>query len=485
MAKKTNEEIIGKLPPQAIELEEAVLGAIMLESEYINTVTEILQPESFYKDSHRLIFKAITTLHKQSFPVDMRTVTEQLKKTKELELVGGAYGIAMLTNGVASAANAEFHSSIIAQKFVQRELIRIGTETAISSYDPGADIFDLIESLEKKITILTNTFRTGSTSKNMVKLWRELEEKNNLLLELKGMNGVPSGFTSIDRTTGGWQKGNLIILAARPAMGKTALAINMACNASILFDKPGVIFSLEMSALELFTRMVSSESRVSNNHFNRKGIAVEDLAKISNNVSRLINCELYIDDTPALTLLQLKSKARKHMRDNKIEWLIIDYLQLMEGEAGSDRDNRERIVASISRGLKALAKELDIPIIALSQLSRGLEKRGGEKRPQLSDLRESGAIEQDADVVMFLHRPEYYNIMEDENGQSNVGVAENIFAKNRNGPIGTVYTRFIDVLTKFVNVEEYSETNTIEPSATNIPHPDKFIDDDIDSTIHT
>ncbi len=464
---------IGKMPPQVTELEEAVLGAMMLEAQIINPVMEILKPQSFYKDSHARIYSAIERLTQRSEPVDPMTVTLELKKTADLDLVGGAFYISQLTNRIASAANTEHHARIVAQKFIQRELIRISTQTINRAYSDEGDVFQMIAAQEKEMTALMHNFRTGSTSKTMVNLWRELEDKNELLRTLKGLNGVPSGFHAIDKTTGGWQKGNLIVIAARPAMGKTALAINMACNAAITFNKPGVIFSMEMSALELFTRMVSSESQVSNNYFNRKSIDPEDLANIGNNVCKLINCDIFIDDTPALTINELKSKARRHMRDHKIEWIVVDYLQLMEGE--SDYENREQTVAKNSRGLKALAKELELPVIALSQLTRGVVTRGGEKRPELSDLRESGAIEQDADVVMFLHRPEYYNISEDEHGVSTAGVAENIFKKNRNGPLGTVYTRFIDVLTKFVNADDPMEGEIKEPSAIRTADPDAFI----------
>lgn len=461
-----------RLQPQAIELEEAVLGGMMLENEQVHIIMGILTERSFYHPHHSTIFRAISILYGGSYPIDILTVTQELKKMNKLDEVGGAFYITQMTNRVASAAHMEFHARIVAQKFIQRELIRIGNETARDAYTEGADIFKLISDFEIKMTDLTRTIRTGAKAKSLSKLWNEMVEKNKKLLEAAGINGIPCGYTAIDRTTGGWQDGDLIILAARPAMGKTALALNMAVNASVRFGKAGVFFSLEMSALQLFTRMVSLETDVSNNRFNRHGIPEEELFEIGERCTKLMHSNLTIDDTPALNIIELKSKARKYARDEKIDFIMVDYLQLMDGDG--NESNRERVIAGISRGLKVLAKELGIPVIALSQLSRATEQRKGDKRPQLSDLRESGAIEQDADIVMFLHRPEYYGITEDEEGMSTLGVSEVDFAKHRNGPVGVQYLKFLNTLTKFVDADA-RERDVIQPTAKHTPHADSLI----------
>lgn len=461
-----------KMQPQSIELEKAVLGAMMLEAECVSIVMDIVREDSFYKYEHGLIFKAIKTLYNNSFPVDIRTVVEQLKKTGQLELVGGGYTVVELTNGIASSAHVEFHARIIEQKALQRRLIQIGMETSRTAHDEGADVFDLIDKLEKNITSLTSSFTTGKVL-NSMQLWKQLEEKNETIKKQKGINGVPSGFTGIDEMTAGWQNSDLIILAARPSMGKTSLAVNIATNAAVDFNIPTLIFSLEMSALQLYTKMASAQSNISNNKFSRKGIEPELFIKVAEKCSKLMVAEMYIDDTPGLSLMEMRSKARKYKREKDIKLIVVDYLQLMEGDRGNKNGNREQEVSAISRGLKKLAKELDVPIIALSQLSRGTEQRGGEKKPQLSDLRESGAIEQDADVVMFVHRPEYYGIKELADGRSTKGVSEIIFAKHRNGPIGSVELYFIAYLTKFVNVEQKMEHET-KPAGVIVAPPENF-----------
>lgn len=461
---------ITKLPPQSLELEASILGAMMLEAECVNIVMDIVQQDSFYKEEHGIIFNAIKTLFKGSNPIDMRTVAEQLVKTKELERVGGAYEISKIVNSVSSSVHVEFHARIIEQKALQRRLIQIGMETSRTAFDPGADVFELINNLEKSLTDLTRSFTTGKIYSSM-QLWKQLEEKNEIILKQKGINGVPCGFTVIDEMTAGWQNSDLIILAARPSMGKTALVCNMATNSAINFKEPVLIFSLEMSALQLYTRMASSESNVSNNKFSRKGLEPDVFVKVADSCHKLMEAEIYIDDTPGLSLLEMRSKARKMKREKKIKLIVVDYLQLMESDRGNKNGNREQEVAAISRGLKKLAKELDVPVIALSQLSRGTEQRGGQKKPQLSDLRESGAIEQDADMVIFIHRPEYYGLTELEGGRSSKGVAEIIFAKHRNGPMGSVELHFIDYLTKYVNVEQANPTKL---TGSIVAAPDNF-----------
>jgi replicative DNA helicase len=443
---------IGKMPPQAVELEEAVLGALMLEKDALTNVIDILKPQSFYKDSHSRIFHAIEQLFTRSEPVDILTVTQELKKTGELDIVGGAYYITQLTNRVASAANAEFHARIVAQKFIQRELIRISTKTINDAYEDGSDVFDLLDNAEKNLFSIVE----GNIKKNydkMSTLIRKAIDQIEITKNNKGnFSGVPSGLTALDRLTSGWQKSDLVIIAARPAMGKTALVLTMARNAAVDFNKPVAVFSLEMSSLQLVTRLIASESELASEKLKKGNLEDYEFQQLNDKIRKLSDAPLFIDDTPGLSVFELRAKARRLKEQHKIELLVVDYLQLMTA-GGEGKGNREQEIATISRSLKGLAKELEIPVIALSQLSRAVETRGGDKRPQLSDLRESGAIEQDADMVMFIHRPEYYNITEDENGASTLGVAELIIAKHRNGPVDSAKTRYIGQFTKFTDLD--------------------------------
>ena len=443
---------IGKMPPQAVELEEAVLGALMLEKDALTNVIDILKPQSFYKDANARIFQAIEQLFTRSEPVDILTVTQELKKTGELELVGGAYYITSLTNRVASAANAEFHARIVAQKFIQRELIRISTKTINDSYEDGSDVFELLDNAERNLfSIVEGNIRKDYDK--MSTLIRKAIDQIEITKNNKGnFSGVPSGLTALDRLTSGWQKSDLVIIAARPAMGKTALVLTMARNAAVDFNKPVAVFSLEMSSLQLVTRLIASESELSSEKLKKGNLEDYEFQQLNDKIRKLTEAPLFIDDTPGLSVFELRAKARRLKEQHKIELLVVDYLQLMTA-GGEGKGNREQEIATISRSLKGLAKELEIPVIALSQLSRAVETRGGDKRPQLSDLRESGAIEQDADMVMFIHRPEYYNITEDENGGSTLGVAELIIAKHRNGPVDSAKTRYIGQFTKFADLD--------------------------------
>ncbi len=442
----------GIMPPQAIELEEAVLGALMIESNTIKSIADILAPGSFYKDSHNRIYSAILKLYKKSLPVDILTVTQELKDRSELDIIGGAYAITILTNRVASSAHSVHHAKIVSEKYLLRELIKVCTKTIGMAYEDGADVSNLLDSHEKEYHQLASNLNYGKVE-TMPSLFNLMVKRNELLLLNKGISGVSSGLPVLDKITGGWQKTELIIIAARPSMGKTAFATTIARNAAIENKKPTVIFSLEMSSLSLATRLFAGEADMSTSDFIRRGIESDIMETVSDKCSKIIDSNLYIDDTPGLSLLEFRSKARKMKQDYKIELIIIDYLQLMRGDRDNKNGNREQEIASISRGLKETAKELDIPVITLSQLSRAVETRGGDKRPQLSDLRESGAIEQDADVVMFIHRPEYYQITEDANGNSTAGVADVITSKNRNGPTGDSQIRYIAPSTKFIPLE--------------------------------
>jgi replicative DNA helicase len=444
---------LGKLPPQAVDIEEAVLGALMLEKDALSAVIDVLRPECFYKDSHQLIFKAIHELFHKAEPIDILTVTHTLKKSGDLEIVGGAYYISQLTSRIASAANIEYHARIILQKYIQRELIRISGETIRDSYEDNMDVLELLDKAEKNLFEIAegNIRRNFEDMQSLIaKAIKEIEIASN---QESGITGVPSGFTELDRVTAGWQKSDLIILAARPGMGKTAFVLSLAKNAAVQFKRPVAFFSLEMSSIQLVNRLISSETEITSDKIRKGQLANHEWQQLNAKIKPLTEAPLYIDDTPSLSVFELRAKCRRLVAEKKVSMIIIDYLQLMVAGNDNKNGNREQEISTISRSLKAIAKELAVPIIALSQLSRAVETRGSTKRPQLSDLRESGAIEQDADMVMFIYRPEYYDLNEDENGQSTQGLAEIIVAKNRNGAQSTVNLKFIGHLTKFTDID--------------------------------
>jgi replicative DNA helicase len=451
---------IGKLPPQAVELEEAVLGAMLLEREALSTVIDILSPEAFYKEQNRRVFSAMISLFNRSEPVDILTVTQELKRSAELELVGGAYYVSALTNRIASSANIEFHARIVAQKYLQRELIRISTDTIKTAYEDSTDVFELLDETTKNIFEVLDSNVRKQHDKMSTLISKAIEEIEAAANQKDGLLGVPSGFTALDRITGGWQKSDLLIIAARPGMGKTAFVVSMAKNAAVDFNKPVAIFSLEMSSIQLVKRLISSETELAQDKILKGKLENHEFEQLNQRIKKLAVAPLFIDDTPALSIFELRAKARRLKENQKVELIIIDYLQLMSG--GPDgKGNREQEISHISRGLKSLSKELEIPIIALSQLSRQVENRpGGSKRPQLSDLRESGAIEQDADMVMFIYRPEYYGLDVDENNEPTRGRAEIIIAKNRHGALETVKLRFIGQFAKFADLD-YTEGESI------------------------
>ena len=468
---------IGKLPPQAVDLEEAVLGALMLDKDALTNVIDILQPASFYKEAHTRIFSAIQRLFQRSEPIDILTVTHELKKSGELEIIGGAYYITQLTNRVASAANAEYHARIISQKFIQRELIRISTETIKNSYEDTTDIFDLLDKAEKDLFGIVE----GNIRKNYDKMSTlirgAITEIEKARQSKTGVTGVESGFTALDRMTSGWQKSDLVIIASRPAMGKTAFVLSLARNAAVDFNRPVAVFSLEMSSLQLVNRLIASESEISAEKLKKGQLEEHEFQQLNAKITKLADAPIFIDDTPSLTIFELRAKARRLKQQHNISLLVVDYLQLMHAGNDMKNGNREQEISQISRSLKSMAKELEIPIIALSQLSRAVEVRGGTKKPQLSDLRESGAIEQDADMVIFIHRPEYYGFTEDESGNPTNGLAEIIISKHRNGAVGSVNLRFIDRLAKFVDADSnqsYNPAGGIEPSD-DFSNPEKTI----------
>ena len=458
-------EIGGTLPPQATELEEAVLGALMLDKDSIVTVQEFITPDAFYDPIHRTVYKAIEDLSRELKPIDLYTVTERLKSEGQLKEVGGAPYLAQLTQKVGSAAHVEFHAKIIAQKYVQRELIRSSTEIQRMSYDESKDVTDLIGFAEQEIFRVAegHVKRSVMDAKSVLaKTLKSIEEAGK---NKDSFSGVPSGFVGIDRETLGWQPSDLVILAARPAMGKTAFVLTMARNITVDHERPVAFFSLEMSAEQLMKRLIIAESGLDGTSVKSGKLTPEQWRHLEVSTKPLGSAPLYIDDTPALSVFEFRSKARRLKMHNNIQLIVIDYLQLMTTGESSAKGNREQEVATISRTLKAIAKELNVPIIALSQLSRQTELRGGNKRPQLSDLRESGAIEQDADIVAFIHRPEYYGMTEDENGQSTAGMAEFILAKHRNGSVGTINLRFRKEQARFLDYdadtanENYNKAN--------------------------
>lgn len=450
--------VYGKVPPQARDLEEAVLGAIMLEKSAFDTVIEILKPECFYVDAHQRIFRAMQSLAQKSMPIDLLTVVEELRTREELELVGGPYYVTKLTNAVVSSANIEAHSRIILQKFIQRDLIRISGEVISDAYEDSIDVFDLLDEAESKLFEITNNHlrkNFDSLDTVLVKTIQRIEDMRN---RQEDITGVPSGFESLDRVTFGWQSTDLIILAARPSVGKTAFALNLARNAALHATKPTPVafFSLEMSSAQLVQRILSAESEIWLKKIAQGKMEEHEMQQLyRNGIQRLQKAPIFIDDTAALNIFELRAKCRRLKNKHNVGLIIIDYLQLMSGAGDKRSSNREQEISTISRNLKGLAKELGVPIIALSQLSREVEKRKeGDKMPQLSDLRESGAIEQDADMVMFLYRPEYYNITANEFGESNKGETHVRIAKHRNGALETIKLKALLHIQKFVEMED-------------------------------
>jgi replicative DNA helicase len=442
---------IGKIPPQAPDLEEAVLGAILIDSSALTLVVDLLKPEAFYVESNKVIYEAIKNLFDHHQPIDLLTVSHQLKKDGMLEIAGGSYNVSRLTNRVASSANIEFHARIIAQKYIQRELIKVSTETIREAYEDSTDVLDLLDKAESNLfQIAENNIRKNYQT--MDHLIKEAIQGIQTAAEQKdGISGVPSGFTALDRVTAGWQKSDLIILAARPGMGKTAFVLALARNASIDFNIPIALFSLEMSSVQLVNRLISGETELSADKIKRGNLEPHEWQQLYSKITPLSEAQIFIDDTPGINIFELRAKVRRLKAEKNIGMIIIDYLQLMTG--GTDnRGNREQEISTISRSLKGIAKELEVPVIVLSQLNRMVESRGNaNKRPQLSDLRESGAIEQDADMVCFIYRPEYYEITQDANGNDLRGLAQIIIAKHRNGSLEDVNLRFIKERAKFAD----------------------------------
>lgn len=454
--------MFGKVPPQAKELEEAVLGAVMLEKNAFDVVVEILKPECFYVEAHQRIFRSMQGLQQKNSPIDLLTVVEELKFREELELVGGPFYVTKLTNSVVSSANIEIHARIILQKFIQRELIKISSEIIGDAYEDSTDVFDLLDLAESKLFEITNNHLKRDYASIDTVLVKTIQRIEDLRTRQDEITGVPSGFSKLDKVTYGWQDSDLIILAARPSVGKTAFALNLARNAALHPTKPVSVafFSLEMSASQLVQRILSAESEIWLEKISRGRLEEHEMKQLyQKGINRLSSAPIHIDDTAALNIFELRAKCRRLKNKHNVGLIIIDYLQLMSGTGENRNSNREQEISRISRDLKGLAKELQIPIIALSQLSREVEKRKeGNKVPQLSDLRESGAIEQDADMVMFLYRPEYHGITDTPDGESNKGDTEVRIAKHRNGQLETLHFSALLHIQKFVekDAEDYS-----------------------------
>ncbi|MDR0559550.1 MAG: replicative DNA helicase [Prevotellaceae bacterium] len=452
-------EEAGKVPPQAVDMEKAVLGALMLEKNAIIDIHGILSAESFYLEQHQRIYRAILGLSSRHEAIDIYTIANELKSNGDLEFVGGVAYLASLSEKVGSAAHIEYHSKIVAQKSIQRRLIEVSSEIQREAFDDKNDVKDLLDMSQQKIfeiaegNISTETRHISGIITDATKEMEQLAQRED------GFTGVPSGFTELDRLTYGWQPSDLIIVAARPSMGKTAFVLSMARSISVEFKKGIAFFSLEMSSLQLVKRLITSETGLDPDKIKTGKLNDNEWRMLDLKLQDLENAPFYIDDTPALSIFEFRSKARKLVLNHDIKLIIIDYLQLMVGPPET-KGMREQEVSSISRSLKAIAKELNVPIIALSQLNRSVETRTGNKRPQLSDLRESGAIEQDADLVAFIHRPEYYGFTEDEEQNSLIGIAEIILAKHRNGAVGEIKLRFRKLEAKFCDLSDIGDSPT-------------------------
>ena len=451
----------GRMPPQATEVEQSVLGAMLIEREAIPKAIEILPADAFYDPRHQRIFEAVEALFERGNPVDLITLTEELKRRGDYDGIGGYY-LTELTTHVASAANVEYHARIIAEKSLLRKLITTMTGVVGQAFDPTTDAFDLLDNAEREIfQISESQLRKGAVDMNSV-VHQTMQHLESIHGREGGITGVPSGFSSLDAMTGGWQPSDMVIIAARPSMGKTAFSLAVTRNAALHPEKPAGVayFSLEMSAQQLAQRLLTSEARVDAQRARTGRLHDDDWPKLARAAGRLSAASIFIDDTPGLGILELRAKCRRLKAEHGIGLVVVDYLQLMHGTAQTKGSNREQEIAQISRSLKGLAKELDVPVLALSQLSRAVETRGGDKRPQLSDLRESGSIEQDADVVMFIYRAERYGITVDENGNSTEGLGELLIGKQRNGPIGDVKVAFVNQYARFENLNSYLATDT-------------------------
>ncbi|MDE6237210.1 MAG: replicative DNA helicase [Muribaculaceae bacterium] len=471
----------GRTQPHDVELEKVVLGALMLEKDAYMNVSDFLTPDAFYEPKHQKIYEAITSLGFNQRPIDMMTVTEQLRQNGTLEDVGGAYYIAELTGGVYSAANIEFHAKIIAQKHLARRLIGFASKVQTEAYDESNDVDDLLQEAEGEIFEISQMHLKREVTQIDPVLNLALEQIQMAANTETGLSGLKTGYNDLDKMTSGWQNSDLIIIAARPAMGKTAFVLSMAKNMAIDLATPVAIFSLEMANVQLIKRIISNVAELNGEQIKSGNLSPEEWDRLNNRLRNVFGAPLYVDETPGLSITELRTKARRLVRERGVKMIMIDYLQLMTA-SGLKLGSREQEVSMISRSLKGLAKELNIPIIALSQLNRSTETRD-DKRPVLSDLRESGAIEQDADIVCFIHRPEYYTKSSTDSENNDIrGLAELIIAKHRSGAVGDVKLRFVSKYARFENWDEgYNimqeayenvETRRVQSASNSSPAPD-------------
>ncbi|MBX7152591.1 replicative DNA helicase [bacterium] len=444
-------EFAGRVPPQALEVEEAILGSLLIDETALTKVADFLDESCFYKEAHRIIYAAMLKLYQAAQPIDLITVTEELKKENQLERIGGSYFLTGLTQKVPSASNIVHYSQIVLDKSRLRKLINVGSQIVTMAFQETEDASELIDSVEQQIFKISQDKSTqGFTALNPI-LHKAFEQIESFHHKPGGVTGVTSGFKSLDSMTSGFQNSDLVIVAGRPSMGKTALVLSIARNVAVDAKKPVGFFSLEMSSLQLVMRLLCAEAQVDAHKVRTGMLPPNDWSKLSVSVGKLSKAPIYIDDTPGLNILELRARARRLKAEKQIELLVVDYLQLVSATTKSNATRQEE-VAVISRSLKALAKELDVPILALSQLSRAVEQRGGDKKPMLSDLRDSGSIEQDADLVMFVHREDYY-ATESMERQAELVPADLIIAKQRNGPVGDVKVGFIKKFARFVEID--------------------------------
>ena len=457
------EESLGRLQPQELEFEKSVLGALLLEKDAYSLISDILTPESFYDPRNQKVYSAISKLHVAQHPVDILTVVEQLRTDGTFDEVGGVAYLSSLTQNIVSSSHIEYHARVIAQKSTARELISYSANVQDKAFDPTQDIDELMQEAEGSLFKLSQKKLKKDYQQIDSVITEAYEMLHKAAERTDGMSGIASGFHALDRMTSGWQNSDLVILAARPAMGKTAFALSMAKNIAVDQNIPVALFSLEMSNVQLINRVIVNTCEIKGEKIKSGQLEDYEWAQLDNKIKDLIGKPMFVDDTPSLSVFELRTKARRLVKEHGVKLIMIDYLQLMNA-SGMSFGSRQEEVSTISRSLKGLAKELNIPILALSQLNRGVENRpGGEntldsKRPQLSDLRESGAIEQDADMVIFIHRPEYYHLYKDENGNDLRGKAVIIIAKHRNGAVGDVLLTFQGQYARFENPDEETAT---------------------------
>ncbi|MGG3841360.1 replicative DNA helicase [Anoxybacillus kestanbolensis] len=453
-----NDVFADRLPPQNIEAEQAVLGAILLEPSALTTVSEILIPEDFYRAAHQKIFRTMLHLSDRGEPVDLVTVTSELADANALEEIGGVSYLTELANAVPTAANVQYYAKIVEEKSILRRLIRTATSIAQDGYTREDEVEDVLNEAERKILEVSQRKNT-SGFQNIKDVLVQAYDNIEMLHNRKGeITGIPTGFIELDRMTAGFQRSDFIIVAARPSVGKTAFALNIAQNVATRTGENVAIFSLEMGAQQLVMRMLCAEGNINAQNLRTGKLTPEDWGKLTMAMGSLSNAGIFIDDTPNIRVSEIRAKCRRLKQEQGLGMVLIDYLQLIQG-SGRNRENRQQEVSEISRSLKALARELDVPVIALSQLSRSVEQRQ-DKRPMMSDLRESGSIEQDADIVAFLYRDDYY-----DKESENKNIIEIIIAKQRNGPVGTVQLAFVKEYNKFVNLERRFDDANVPPGA--------------------